>query len=254
VLFRSGAEATPAAIETDEAALSDLYNLRSVPMAALHLTLRRALPIHAEHIVLYKSRFLTSFIDLRTHWGLPTSELSIIASDFAALETLADDDPDAPDVASIDCPAARAVVDEMIQYLPELSWDDIVMDRSYSLWNVRRPLFLNTVGAWPYRPGTKTRLENLYVAGDYCQTSADITTMESAVISGLGTAKRILADLGMPDTVTIKSLKNDEGWNPFTSYPRIPLRLVEWLFAPAMAALYMGWVAWKWLAGDETED
>ncbi len=249
------AEAAPAAVATGEKALSDFYNLRSAAMASFHLALKRKIHLRDEHIVLYKSRFLTSFIDLRAHWKLPTSELSIIASDFSALQTLADDDPSPPVVGPIDTPAARPVIDELLEYMPEIQRADIDESRSFSLFNVRRPLFLNTVGAWPFRPRAKSRLANLYMAGDYCQTAADITTMESAVISGLDTAKAILADEHMPDTVEIESLKNDEGWDPRVSYPRIPLRLVEYLVMPPIAALFVLWALWKAITGqDGNED
>jgi hypothetical protein len=53
-------------------------------------------------------------------------------------------------------------------------------------------LFINTVGAWFFRPGTRTRIQNLYVAGDYCRTQADLTSMEGAIISGLSTARDLL--------------------------------------------------------------
>jgi len=52
---------------------------------------------------------------------------------------------------------------------------------------------LNTVGAWQHRPVAKTGIRNLFMAGDYCRTDADLTTMESAVLSGLNAAQAILA-------------------------------------------------------------
>jgi hypothetical protein len=61
-----------------------------------------------------------------------------------------------------------------------------------------QPLFLNTIGAWNCRPGARSSVPNLYVAGDYCRTQVDFTTMESAVMSGLTTAGAILEDLGLP--------------------------------------------------------
>jgi hypothetical protein len=52
------------------------------------------------------------------------------------------------------------------------------------------------VGSWPYRPKTRTRIANLYTAGDYCQSEADLTTMESAIISALNTTRDVVADYG----------------------------------------------------------
>jgi len=239
------AETRKPSFPSSEKALADLRNLRTAPMAAFHLTLKRKVDLPKEHVLLYNSRFLTSFIDLAEHWSLPTSEIAIIASNFIPLESLVDDDPSAPYVRGIDSPAAQAVIDDLLEFVPEITRGDIDEDRSFSIFNVRHQLFLNTVGAWPFRPSTNTRLENLFVAGDYCQTEADITTMESAVISGLSTAAAILEKAGNPSTVHIESLKTDAGWNPFRSYPRIPLRMVEYAAMPLMAALFGTWVLWK---------
>ncbi len=42
------------------------------------------------------------------------------------------------------------------------------------------PLTVNTVGTWSRRPEARTGIPNLFVAGDYVQTSTDLATMESA--------------------------------------------------------------------------
>lgn len=42
------------------------------------------------------------------------------------------------------------------------------------------PLTVNTVGTWSRRPKPRTGIPNLFVAGDYVQTSTDLATMESA--------------------------------------------------------------------------
>jgi hypothetical protein len=163
--------------------LADIVKLESVPMAALHLFLRRRLDaIPRVHVNLQGSRFAMSFIDVSQHWtGLANTTLSVIAADFTALASLPEADME------------RYLIEELQQYLPIQPGD---IERSFLQPNVSAPLFLNTVGAWHFRPGTRTRSPNLYVAGDYCRTEADLTTMESAVISALNTTQAIVTDLG----------------------------------------------------------
>ena len=151
-------------------------------------------PLPTEHVFLYGSENMTSFIDVSKHWQLPGTVLSVIAADFGPLregETEA----------------------QMYQWLRRdlkryLSFEDAQLVD----WRVRpnlgahETLFLNRAGSWSHRPGTKTRIENLYIAGDYCRTDVDLTTMESAVMSGLRTAEHILRDLQLPSDVGYEEL------------------------------------------------
>jgi uncharacterized protein with NAD-binding domain and iron-sulfur cluster len=159
--------------------LADVTRLKSVPMAALHLYLKRRLPrIPREHVTLYASRYQLSFIDVSQHWPrLRQTALSLIASNFRPLAHL----PDAEIV--------RYLLAELREYVPGIHDDDI--ERVCLRKNVDTPLFLNTVGSWHFRPLARTRIENLYAAGDYCRSRADVTTMEGAVMSGLAAANEI---------------------------------------------------------------
>lgn len=42
------------------------------------------------------------------------------------------------------------------------------------------PLLVNTVGTWDKRPTSRSRIPNLFLAGDYVQTNIDLATMEGA--------------------------------------------------------------------------
>ena len=112
----------------------------------------------------------------------------------------------------------RCLIEELIEYVPEICREDI--DRCHLQSNLDSPLFLNTVGSWHFRPGTKTRIDNLYITGDYCQSEADLTTMESTVISGLHTASHILEDQKLPA---------DVGFIPLETYSRKRLLLIKYL-------------------------
>jgi uncharacterized protein with NAD-binding domain and iron-sulfur cluster len=58
------------------------------------------------------------------------------------------------------------------------------------------PLLVNTAGSWQHRPGVRTKLPNLFLAGDYVQTDVDLATMEGANESGRRAANAILASAG----------------------------------------------------------
>jgi hypothetical protein len=156
-------------------------------MAAFHFYLNRKIAgLPAEHVNLYGSEYNTSFVDVSQHWdelkGGPTV-LSAIVSDFTNLRQLSS------------AKVAACVLEDLRRFIPGLSQDDVA--RVHTQLNVTKPLFVNTVGAWSFRPRAKTRIPNLYIAGDYCRTEADLTTMESAAISGRQTAAQILNDKGM---------------------------------------------------------
>lgn len=198
--------------------LANVVYLRSAPMAALHLYLKRRIPnIPKEHVTLVDSRYGTSFIDESQNWeeadpGKTT--LSVISSNFGSLSLLSGEE------------MAKRIVWELQEYIPDIRDDDI--ERTYMRPNVDVPLFINTVGSWPFRPGTRTGFPNLYITGDYCQTEADLTTMESAISSGVATAGAILSDLGIGNDASPLRLK---------THGRLPLLLVKFATFPAVYLL-----------------
>jgi uncharacterized protein with NAD-binding domain and iron-sulfur cluster len=200
----------------DVARLGLVNHLESAPMAAFHFYLNRKIPnLPREHVNLFESEFGVSFIDVAQTWpGLKNTTLSVIASNFRSLKGLSEEE------------ASGNIFAELQRFIRGLEKEDI--ERVHSQLNIQTPLFLNNVGTWHFRPATKTRIKNLYIAGDYCRTDADLTTMESAVISGRRTAARIL---------------EDKGFNPKSAEP-IPLprpywktfKVLKWLFlVPAIA-------------------
>jgi uncharacterized protein with NAD-binding domain and iron-sulfur cluster len=58
------------------------------------------------------------------------------------------------------------------------------------------PLLVNTAGSWKNRPGVRSRIPNLFLAGDYVQTDIDLATMEGANESGRKAANAILVSAG----------------------------------------------------------
>ncbi|MBV9357030.1 MAG: FAD-dependent oxidoreductase [Chloroflexi bacterium] len=70
--------------------------------------------------------------------------------------------------------------------------------------NTTEPLFMNDVGAWPYRPTAKSAIGNLYVAGDYCQSPIDLVSMEGAISTGLLAADAVRQDAGLEPPVEMR--------------------------------------------------
>jgi uncharacterized protein with NAD-binding domain and iron-sulfur cluster len=54
------------------------------------------------------------------------------------------------------------------------------------------PLLVNTIGSWERRPTARTKVPNLFLAGDYVQTDVDLATMEGANESGRAAVNALL--------------------------------------------------------------
>ncbi len=166
--------------------LGNMNLLEAQPMCSLHVrTNKRVAGIPREHVFFHGGAFGLSFIDVAPLWsGWEGSELSFIASNFAPLRGLSEEG------------ATRALLGEIFDYLPIKDQDirDVVLNT-----NVKTPLFINTIGAWPNRPTARTRAKNLYVAGDFARNRIDLACMEGAVQSSLLAARALLEDAGVKD-------------------------------------------------------
>jgi zeta-carotene desaturase len=164
--------------------LGNLHFLEAQPMAALHLRLRRQVPdLPREHVFLHGSHYALSFIDVSRLWkeleGKP--ELSFISSNYAPLKEVSKEG------------AKDLLLEEICEYLP-------VTPADVESWelnpNTDVPLFINTIGAWPNRPGSKSRIQNLYFAADFVKNAIDLACMEGAVSAALEASGQILHDHG----------------------------------------------------------
>jgi uncharacterized protein with NAD-binding domain and iron-sulfur cluster len=207
-----------------ETKLSDLVHLQLTPMAAMHVYFNRTMSgFPREHVVLYGSRYQISFIDISQIWRNQKGErvydktvLSVIASGYAPLRNLRPGE------------AKKCLLNELLEYVP-ISDKDI--DHVEIQSNVERPLFLNTIGSWPYRPKTKARLKNLYLAGDYCRSQADLTTMEGCIEAATKTASHVLQALGhIEEGLEVKEIRTP---------CRICMRVMYWLASPAAAIVWV---------------
>jgi uncharacterized protein with NAD-binding domain and iron-sulfur cluster len=193
--------------------LLNMVHLASAPMAAFSVRCKERIPgIPKEHVNLVGSRFGLSFLDISQHWGLEGTALDVISSHFEPLRHYA------PEIAT------GYVWKELVEYVPALAGHYFSVDQRH----IDEPLFLNTVGAWQHRPKAETGIPNLFMAGDFCQTDADLTTMESAVMSGLNAATAILARDGKrPDVASL----------PLETVPVWLLVLGKYLALPLIAPI-----------------
>lgn len=168
-------------------ALGNMHDLEARPMSALHVRLNRKLKdIPREHVFFHDGAFGLSFIDVSQIWeGEPNTVLSFIASNFTPLTALSEAD------------ATKALLGEIMQYLPITAAD---IDGTPVLnTNVTVPLFINTIGAWGNRPVPRTKISNLYIAGDFVQNKIDLACMEGAVSAAILAAGAFLEDQGEKD-------------------------------------------------------
>jgi hypothetical protein len=189
--------------------LGEVEKLLSVPMASVHLhlndkfsrrlrTMRKKLP--PEPVVLLNSNYKLSFVANSSLWPDPKGTyLNIVASDsrplghlLAPIEFTSDGRNQAPAQLSIETPvtALDHILHEFRRFVP-FEDDEIDLERLEIDRNAGRELFINDVGSWQWRPQAKTRIKNLFLAGDYVKHTIDVVCLEGAVVSGLEAAELV---------------------------------------------------------------
>jgi hypothetical protein len=206
--------------------LGNMHFLEAQPMAALHLRLKRQLPdLPREHVFFHGSQYALSFIDVSPLWnghgGKP--ELSFISSNYGPLSQVSDEG------------AKDLLLQEIGEYLPIRSNDVETWELNA---NTGVPLFINTIGAWPNRPGAKSKVRNLYIAGDFAKNAIDLACMEGAVSAALETAGQILRDQGQTGALPAAQIPPE--------WPRFLLVLARiFLIPPVAVARVIAWLEEK---------
>lgn len=164
---------------------SGVPKLRSRPLGALHLHLRRTIvELPGEHVRLVDSQYAVSLIDIGKLWhGIDGSVLNCVIGRVGALRELPEGE------------AVRRVVDEIIRYLPSLQWEDI-KHVCYQP-HFQQPFFMADADSWQYRPASSTQLATLHIAGDFSAVAPRHVAMEAAVVSGLLAAESVRQSTGM---------------------------------------------------------
>jgi hypothetical protein len=233
--------------------LGECAKLQSVPMASVHLHLnakfakrlramRAKLP--QEPVVLVNSNFKLSFVANSRLWPKsPETYLNIVASDSRPLGNLL-----APPMFSYDrewktgglglalerpVTTLDHILCEFRRFVPfeedEIDIELLQIDR-----NVGRELFINEVGSWKWRPETRTKVRNLFLAGDFCKNLIDVVCLEGAVVSGLQAAECVRRQYGLGAPIKIVSPKK----YPYSYF---------WLLKVLLAPYAVGAKAWATL-------
>jgi hypothetical protein len=127
--------------------------------------------------------------------------------------------------------AKDLLLEEIGEYLP-ITQADV---ESWELnANTNVPLFINTIGAWPNRPRSKSKIRNLYLAGDFVKNDIDLACMEGAVSSALETAGQILRDQGAPQPLPVAQTP--------PVWPRVWMVAARILLIPVVAVARL--IAW----------
>ncbi len=206
--------------------LGNMHFLEAQPMSALHLRIGKTIPdLPREHVFFHGSHYALSFIDITPHWNTSKSghELSFISSNYSPLNEVSVEG------------AKDLLLKEIGEYLP-ITPDDV---ESWELNpNTNVPLFINTIGAWSNRPHAKTKIKNLYLAGDYVKNAIDLACMEGAVSAALEASAEILRDHGETGQLPIVQVPPE--------WTRVTLVLVRILMIPFVAfARVIAWLEEK---------
>jgi predicted NAD/FAD-dependent oxidoreductase len=178
-------------------ALAQVSRLWSQPIPILHLYFARKLPeIPPEPVGLFDSSLALAFTDISETWeGVADfanrTVLAVSASDPHGLPgTSAEDD-------------AHAMLVELAEYVdfdPGSAWgasSDVDWQRTRYETNADQQLFVNETGTDVWRPGAACEgISNLSLAGDFCANRIGMTTIESAVTTGLEATRVIVERRG----------------------------------------------------------
>ena len=206
--------------------LGNIHFLEAQPMAALHLRLNKPLPdFPREHIFFHGSRYALSLINLAGLWKEldDRPQLSFISSNYGPLNSVSKEG------------AKDLLLEEICEYLPIQPAD---IERWELNPNIDVPLFINTIGAWPNRPRPKSKVRNLYLAGDFVRNAIDLACMEGAVSSALEAAGTMRADRGETESLPHPEVPRE--------WPRALLVAGRILLIPIVAvARVMAWLEEK---------
>jgi Flavin containing amine oxidoreductase len=184
--------------------IAGIVRLRAAQVPLIYLYFKRSLPqIPQEPVGLFGSSLSLAFTDISQTWrDVPALQgrtvLAVSSSDTGGL-------PGTTSEAD-----AQAMLLELAEYLPfdpGQQWGespDIDWDRTVYESNADSQLFINQTGTDAWRPNPSSRhIANIYVAGDFCNNDVGMTTIESAVTTGLQAAKVIVERNRYGDPVTI---------------------------------------------------
>jgi uncharacterized protein with NAD-binding domain and iron-sulfur cluster len=214
--------------------LAEVSRLQTQRIPILHLYFNDELEdIPAEPVGLFKSPLALAFTDISQTWKGVTdfagqTVLAVSASDPYGLPGTGPHDD------------AYAILRDLAGYLnfdPGASWGEasvIDWERTRYEPNADAQLFVNETGTDIWRPRAACDgVSNLYFAGDFCANRIGMTTIESAVSTGLEAARVIVRRRG---GTPVEITEPDPGFTPFYVW----LRYAWAPYAAAAKAWSMG--------------
>jgi len=188
-----------------EPKLAEVSRMRSQRIPIVHLYFKKKLKhIPFEPVGLYDSNYALAFTDISQSWQdvagfAGRTVLSLSASDPFGLPGTDDPHDD-----------AYAMLVELAEYLdfdPGSGWgesDAIDWELTRFEPNSDAQLFLNETGTDVWRPAAAfDSIDNVAFAGDFCANRIGMTTIESAVTTGLEAARAVVRRRGVGAPVEI---------------------------------------------------
>jgi predicted NAD/FAD-dependent oxidoreductase len=181
---------------------SELSRLSAMPIPIVHLYFTRKLRcIPPEPVGLTGSQLALAFTDISQTWDEDFGNRTVLA--------LSASDPHGlPRTSPSD--DAMTILREAAEYLdfdPGEAWGDsrdIDWERTRYDSNADAQLFVNEIGTDAWRPAvTCEGVANLCFAGDFCRSRVGMTTIESAVTTGIEAAAAIVRRHGFGEPVEI---------------------------------------------------
>jgi hypothetical protein len=239
--------------------LGETAKLRNVPMASVHLHLnerfaerleRLDFKLPPEPVVLVDSKYKLSFVANSSLWpGMKGIYLNVVASDSRPLDAfegpeifMSDRDPSQrPTHANLSIDEPRTTLDYILHELRRFvhfEVDDIEIELLQIDRNTGRELFMNDVGSWQWRPQTRTKVPNVFLAGDFCQTFIDVVSLEGAVVSGLEAARHVCRYVRAGGPIEIKRPRR----YPVQAYWPLKLAMTPYAFAAKAYCVVNDWM------------
>jgi uncharacterized protein with NAD-binding domain and iron-sulfur cluster len=182
-------------------------------MAGLQLYLRRTVNITHGHVTFVDAPWALTALTQAQFW--PSRDFAADYGDGAAVDCLSVDisDWDTPGIVygkpAKQCTRPEIAKEVWMQMKAHLedTGESVLPDDILHSWHLdpgikwvksRRenrndtPLLVNTIGSWERRPTARTKVPNLFLAGDYVQTDVDLATMEGANESGRAAVNALL--------------------------------------------------------------
>jgi flavin-dependent amine oxidoreductase len=192
-LVRTPVRAGQQAVVEEAPDIAGIVRLRATQVPIIYLFFTHTIAgIPKEPVGLFGSELCLAFTDISQTWQdepafKGRTVLAVSSSDTAGLPgttTYAD---------------AQAILIELAEYLPfrpgtrwgespDIDWEHTVYEP-----NADSQLFINQTGTDAWRPdASSAHISNIYLAGDFCNNNIGMTTIESAVTTGLEAAKVIV--------------------------------------------------------------